>query len=67
MGIATSILKQTMKNATEIYGATECYLEVRISNFPAIKLYEKLGFENVKRNHGYYLDGEDAFVMAVTL
>ncbi len=67
MGIATGILKQAMTNAADIYGATECYLEVRISNFSAIKLYEKLDFENVKRNRGYYLDGEDAFVMAVTL
>ena len=56
-----------MKNAAEIYGATECYLEVRISNISAIKLYEKLGFERVKRNYGYYLDGEDALVMAIAL
>ena len=47
--------------------ATECYLEVRIGNDAAIGLYEKLGFAKVKRNYGYYLDGEDAWVMAFPL
>lgn len=56
-----------MNRAAEEYSAAECYLEVRISNISAIKLYEKLGFEKVKRNHGYYLDGEDALVMVVAI
>jgi ribosomal-protein-alanine N-acetyltransferase len=66
-GIATCILRQAMNRAAEEYSAAECYLEVRISNISAIKLYEKLGFEKVKRNHGYYLDGEDALVMVVAI
>jgi len=48
----------------ENYGAEEAFLEVRVSNNPAIKLYEKLGYKIVKRIDNYYLDGEDAFVMA---
>jgi ribosomal-protein-alanine N-acetyltransferase len=66
-GIGESLIVQSMKKGHEIYGATEGYLEVRVSNEPAIKLYDKLGFEQVKRNYGYYLDGEDAWVMAVNL
>jgi len=46
------------------YKATECYLEVRVSNTPAINLYSKLGFMIVKIMKGYYADGEDAYVMA---
>lgn len=63
-GIATELMKKAMKAGKEENGASECYLEVRVSNKPAIKLYESLGFERVKRNYGYYLDGEDAWVMA---
>lgn len=63
-GIATGLMKKAMKAGKEEHGASECYLEVRVSNESAIKLYESLGFERVKRNYGYYLDGEDAWVMA---
>ena len=63
-GIATGLMVEVMRNARGEYGAGECFLEVRVSNDPAIMLYEKLGFAKVKRNTGYYMDGEDAWVMA---
>ena len=62
--MATAVLVEAMKNGRGEYGASECYLEVRISNDAAINLYSKLGFKKVKRNYGYYMDGEDAWVMA---
>ena len=43
----------------------EIYLEVRISNLPAIKIYEKLGFKIKSRLRTYYRDGEDAYLMAL--
>jgi ribosomal-protein-alanine N-acetyltransferase len=64
MHIATQLLNKAMKGAAKVYDASECYLEVRISNEPAISLYESLDFEKMKRNYGYYLDGEDAWLMA---
>ena len=64
LGIATQLIVEAMMNGRREYGASECYLEVRVSNEPAIKLYEKLGFMKVKRNSNYYMDGEDAWVMA---
>ncbi len=39
-------------------------LEVRASNTPAIKLYEKLGFSQVGKRPGYYRKPkEDAFIL----
>jgi ribosomal-protein-alanine N-acetyltransferase len=49
------------------YGAKQCYLEVRVMNQEAISLYKKLDFEVARTIHGYYADGEDAFVMSVKL
>jgi ribosomal-protein-alanine N-acetyltransferase len=66
-GIASELITTVMERAKENYGATECFLEVRMSNDAAINLYEKLGFSKVKRNYGYYIDGEDAWVMATPI
>ena len=44
-------------------GATEMSLEVRVSNTPARRMYEKLGFVNLGIRPGYYEDnGEDAVI-----
>jgi ribosomal-protein-alanine N-acetyltransferase len=66
-GIGTKLLIEVMKNGLKEYKASECYLEVRITNEPAVNLYKRLGFDIVKRNYGYYLDGEDAWVMAISI
>ena len=44
----------------DIVGIT---LEVRASNEPAIKLYEKYGFKSEGIRKAYYSDGEDAIIM----
>jgi ribosomal-protein-alanine N-acetyltransferase len=66
-GIGRKLIVEAMRKGRDVYGATEGYLEVRISNDAAIGLYDVLGFKKVKRNYGYYMDGEDAWVMAATL
>ena len=38
-------------------------LEVRVSNHPAISLYEKCGFLRASVRKNYYSDGEDALLM----
>ena len=63
-GIAEAIVKTAMEKMQTAYNAKQCYLEVRISNEPAIRLYKKLGFEVTRTIHGYYADGEDAYVMS---
>lgn len=48
----------------KLRGVTAITLEVRPSNEPAIKLYEKFGLRSVGRRKGYYLDNdEDALIM----
>ena len=47
-------------------GVAEAFLEVRPSNLAAIRLYQKLGFEQIGIRRGYYQapDGrEDAIVL----
>ncbi len=63
-GIAKALMFEAMRRGAATYEASECYLEVRVGNEPAVKLYERLDFTKTKRNYGYYLDGEDAWVMA---
>ncbi|RLE82464.1 MAG: ribosomal-protein-alanine N-acetyltransferase [Thermoprotei archaeon] len=63
-GLGTNLMLTSMKAMKEVYGAKEFYLEVRVSNLPAIRLYERLGFRVVRIIRGYYSDGEDAYVMA---
>jgi len=63
MGIGTSLMREALKNLHEVYGVDEYYLEVRVSNTPAINLYNKLGFKPHKVIKGYYRDGEDAYLM----
>jgi len=44
-------------------GYKQMFLEVRESNFAAINLYKKSGFEKFFTRQKYYSDGEDALVM----
>lgn len=63
-GIGKALMEEALKALSKYYKASEVYLEVRVSNYPAISLYEKLGFMKKRILKGYYLDGEDAYVMA---
>jgi len=65
-GIGTALMKEAMAGMRG-YKGKECYLEVRVSNTPAVNLYKKLGFESSKVVHGYYADGEAAYIMSCKL
>lgn len=43
------------------------YLEVRQSNYPALRMYEHAGFQNVGVRKKYYVNGEDAVLMSLSL
>ena len=63
-GIGRRLMENALRSLKEVYDCKEVYLEVRVSNMPAIRLYEKLGFKKVRIIPMYYLDGEDAYLMA---
>lgn len=48
-------------------GVKKLFLEVRESNLPAIKLYEKAGFIFLAERKKYYSDGENALVLVKEL
>ena len=63
-GVAKSLLTNSMQ-AIKKYKIHEYVLEVRVSNYNAIKLYEQYNFQisNTKKN--YYRDGENAYYMTL--
>lgn len=62
-GIAEALVKSLTEELKKI--ESRCLaLEVRVSNVPAIALYEKLGFEEIGRRKNYYRNPrEDALIM----
>ena len=63
-GIATRIIKLS-NAAMSGYGAEELFLEVRVSNEAAVRLYEALGYKIIKELRNYYRDMEGAYLMAM--
>ncbi len=61
--IATQLIQASIEAMKE-YGANELYLEVRMSNNTAVKLYQSLEFKIVKELRHYYRDMEGAYLMA---
>ena len=61
-GIGSELLSFLHDFAKE-KGAEISFLEVRVSNAPAISLYQKFSYQTVAVRKRYYPDGEDALVM----
>lgn len=61
-GLGNAILTKALEGMRG-YNVKEGYLEVRVSNQPAIDLYRKIGFSISKTSRHYYKDGEDAYIM----
>ncbi|MCS7203804.1 MAG: ribosomal protein S18-alanine N-acetyltransferase [Thermodesulfovibrio sp.] len=65
-GIATKLMKSVLNEIKDF--VKSCFLDVRVSNEPAIKLYEKLGFKKVGIRKKYYLyPEEDALLMKLDI
>ena len=58
--LLASLWARLGKNAT----MEALFLEVRASNLPAIRAYEKFGMKQVGHRKAYYQDGEDALVFS---
>ena len=54
------LLLEACQTELEARGLERLYLEVRVSNAPAIRLYGACGWQRCGLRSGYYPDGEDA-------
>jgi len=62
-GLGGMLLQESLELAVK-RGITQVVLEVRVSNEPAIHLYEKYGFEHCGVRKGFYeFPKEDAYIM----
>jgi ribosomal-protein-alanine N-acetyltransferase len=69
LGIGGRLLDQLLDDA-RCLGAERVFLEVRPSNFEAVSLYDRRGFNLITRRPNYYpthTGREDALVMAIEL
>jgi ribosomal protein S18 acetylase RimI-like enzyme len=64
-GIAKRLMNECSKHLAAI-GCNSLHLEVRVSNIPAQKLYESLGWRQISTRSAYYSNGEDALVYSGT-
>ncbi len=66
-GLGTTLLQEAARRGARL-GMVEFTLEVRRSNTPALRFYEKHGFGKTGVRAGYYADnGEDAIIMTRSL
>jgi ribosomal-protein-alanine N-acetyltransferase len=65
-GVGRLLLQHILAEARQ-NGVRSASLEVRVSNQPAIALYQALGFQQVAIRRQYYENGEDAFLMVCSL
>jgi ribosomal-protein-alanine N-acetyltransferase len=62
-GVGKALINTAIEGM-RFYNAKQCFLEVRMTNISAVGMYKNLGFEVTRTIHGYYADGEDAYVMS---
>jgi len=65
-GVGTNLIQRSMDEMRKA-GCKEVFLEVRVTNDEAVRLYKKLGFQVTGTMQGYYKDGESAYLMAQQL
>lgn len=68
-GLGRRLMQHLIQQA-QLLQADMVYLEVRVTNAPAINLYKQLSFIEIGSRKGYYARGrerEDAFVLALGL
>ncbi|KXN92710.1 N-alpha-acetyltransferase 30 [Leucoagaricus sp. SymC.cos] len=65
-GIASALVRNSIEAMKED-GVEEIVLETEYDNYAALSLYESLGFIREKRLYRFYLNGKDAFRLALPL
>lgn len=65
-GLGGKLLDAFLKTC-QARGAQRVFLEVRVSNIPAVSLYQSRGFVQTRLRRRYYANGEDALEMVKNL
>ena len=65
-GVGSALVERLIDHARS-NGVRDIFLEVRVSNVPAMCMYLKYGFVGSYARTRYYSDGEDCLVMKLTL
>lgn len=65
-GVGAALVRRAIDDLAA-RGARVVCLEVRVSNLPAVALYQRLGFRETGRRRRYYENGEDAILMEHTI
>lgn len=63
-GVAARLIEHVLDRSRRL-GLSSAWLEVRVSNLPAITLYQRFGFSACGKRSAYYPDGEDAYIMTL--
>ena len=66
-GVGNALIAELIKLAQINNNKDKIILEVNKTNLPAIKLYEKNGFQNIGLRKKYYNNTDDANIMALQL
>ena len=66
IGIGTRLINKVIELSRQ-NGAKRILLEVNAHNYPAHRMYQKLGFVEVGRRHKYYNNHDDAILMNMVL
>lgn len=61
-GLGTLMMEHLISVAGSL-DIKKIFLEVRVSNKSAIRMYEKTGFKYLAQRKAYYENGEDAYIM----
>ena len=65
-GVGTALVRHAMEELRK-GGCKEVFLEVRVTNDDAVRLYRKMNYQVSGTMQGYYKDGESAYLMAQQL
>lgn len=65
-GLAHQLMKKNLETLTSL-DFLSAALEVEVNNMPAIRLYKKFGWQELRRVRGFYSNGSDALSMELKL
>ncbi len=65
-GLGVALVRRAVEGL-KLKGISEVYLEVRVTNTDAVKLYKRLAFDILSTMEGYYRDNATAYLMGIQI